>query len=298
MQFKKPLKSSDQLSHLKKYKNLIVEQEYENEVELYLRGFNYINIITPFKHSFSEKDQNNIPIKHKYHGRLRHIYPEKIHFQQYAKLFHEERSQYLEIMDGLHKFETVFKSLVSYNFLTVFNVRDTRSATNAFKTFQKQLPQLKILKYVRDRDELQERIKHMERNYNRIIDELNGESRQYPYKNGNKVDDIYVYFDRLSLKSIINIFYSLSKNVQNKIYSDLQALECNLETKSLDKFKQRIFNLYPIRNAVMHCNSLEILLRYETPGSNKLRSKENRQQYERTIIALKKLSKKDIFNLT
>ncbi|MDE8164730.1 hypothetical protein PT184_01810 [Erysipelothrix rhusiopathiae] len=298
MNFKKPLSSDKQIDHLIENKKVIINSISREAAELYLRGFNYINLITPFKHNYSVKDLNNQPLKISKNNRDVHVYNEETDLTCYLQSFKEEREQYAQIMDGLHKFEITFKSLVTHYLLITFNIDSTQKAVTTFRKFQSQLDHLKIIDYQHEESELKERKTHMSRNYNKIISEFKGEAKNPPYWEGKKVSNIYVYFDRLSLKSVINIFYSLSKNVQNKIYADLKKMECNLETQSLNKFKIRVFNIYPIRNTIMHCNSLEILYRYKTPGSNELRSEENKQQYINTVRALKKLSEKELFNLT
>ncbi len=53
-------------------------------------------------------------------------------------------------------------------------------------------------------------------------------------------------------------------------------------------FISKIFTLVSVRNCVIHCNSLEILIRFYNPTTKQLRDSANRQRFTSMINYLSK----------
>lgn len=60
----------------------------------------------------------------------------------------------------------------------------------------------------------------------------------------------------------------------------------NFGVKNINDFIDKVFTLVAIRNRVMHCNSLEILVRYYNPATHKLRKNRNKKKYAKMINEL------------
>lgn len=78
---------------------------------------------------------------------------------------------------------------------------------------------------------------------------------------------------------MLTIYTCLDTDVQNKIFSDLKRFNLNFNVDKIPDFIDKIFCLVSIRNCVMHCNSLEILIRFYNPKNHELRKISDRKKY-------------------
>ena len=58
-------------------------------------------------------------------------------------------------------------------------------------------------------------------------------------------------------------------------------------------FIKKVFCLVSIRNCVMHCNSLEVLIRFYKPKTHELRNSSDRKKYLSLIKLLSKEKTRD-----
>lgn len=98
--------------------------------------------------------------------------------------------------------------------------------------------------------------------------------------------DIYCFFDRMSLGVSLTIFSGLDQGLQKQLLKDFKSLGMNFGVKNINDFIDKVFTLVAIRNRVMHCNSLEIHVRYYNPATHKLRKNRNKKKYAKMINEL------------
>ena len=91
-----------------------------------LLEYNYINIITPFKHKFAKL--NNKKEVEKKDGN--HIYERAVEFKEYYDSFVEERKRYPTIVTNILDFEIHFKTIISYNIFTSVNISNSNDLYN------------------------------------------------------------------------------------------------------------------------------------------------------------------------
>ena len=98
--------------------------------------------------------------------------------------------------------------------------------------------------------------------------------------------DIFCFFGRMSLGVSLTIFSGLDQGLQKQLLRDFKSLGMNFGVKNINDFIDKVFTLVAIRNCVMHCNSLEILVRYYNPATHKLRKNRNKKKYAKMINEL------------
>lgn len=81
----------------------------------------------------------------------------------------------------------------------------------------------------------------------------------------------------MSLGVSLTIFSGLDQGLQKQLLKDFKSLGMNFGVKNINDFIDKVFTLVAIRNCVMHCNSLEILVRYYNPATHKLRKNRNKE---------------------
>ena len=86
-----------------------------------------------------------------------------------------------------------------------------------------------------------------------------------------KYTDIYCFFDRMSLGNMLTIFTCWDNTLQDKILNDLKRFNMTFNVDKVPDFILKVFCLVSIRNCVMHCNSLEILIRFYNPKTHELK---------------------------
>ncbi len=260
-QYKPSKKLDEQISYLKYKKKVTFNKITEEDACEKLLRYNYINIITPFKHRFAKKTKNEILIKE--NGA--HIYEKDVEFDEYFNFFNKEREHYPIIAKNIMDFEIHFKSIIAYNVLTTYYIENSCQ-------LEKFLEHLKLkfinLKYSNKRKE------HM-RNQ---IDELK--------KNIGNYVNVYCFFDRMSLGKLLTIYICLDKQVQDLIFSKLKEYGYTFNVDKISDFIDKVFCLVSVRNCVMHCNSLEILIRFYNPKTHELRKVSDRKKYLKMIKLL------------
>lgn len=229
-----------------------------------LLRFNYINIITPFKHKFAQLNDKKEVIK--VDGN--HVYENDIEFSEYYDLFVKERKTYPTIIDNIMYFELQFKSITAYYILNRYSINNSEELTLFLDTLK--------LKFSLNTRYNEKRITHMINH----IEELKKTIFQYA--------DVYCFFDRLSLGNMLTIYTCLETHIQNEIFSDLKSFDLNFNVNKVPDFIDKVFCLVSIRNCVMHGNSLEILIRFYNPKNHELRKNTDRKKYLNMIKILSK----------
>ena len=257
----------EQIDYLSTNKRVKFNIESEDNAKEKLLRYNYINVITPFKHNFAKKNRNNEVIKRN----NKHIYENDVEFREYYDCFYNERKNYPIIAENIFNFELHFKSVMAYHILNGSVINDAA----------------KLEIYL---DELKTNIGLLTNRYNtnrintmlKQIDDLKDSIVKYP--------DIYCFFDRVSLGKLLTIYIGLDVKVQKIIFKDLKSRDMVLSTGDTIQFINRTFCLISIRNCIMHCNSLEILVRFYNTKYNYLRTPSNRDKYQRLIqyLSIKK----------
>ena len=59
---------------------------------------------------------------------------------------------------------------------------------------------------------------------------------------------------------------------------DFECFEMNFGVQNINDFINKVFTLVAVRNCVMHCNSLEILIRFYDPKTKTLRDSTNKKR--------------------
>lgn len=262
-QYKTAKTISDQIKYLNHNKRVQFNEMNETTAGEKLLEYNYINVITPFKHKFAKLDDKKEV--EKINGN--HVYEKDVEFNEYYNLFIEERKTYPTIITNILDFELHFKTITAYNILTSQTIDNSKQLELFLDTLKLKFSFLKS-RY-NDR-----RISHM----NDHLDSLKKDIFKYA--------DIYCFFDRMSLGNMLTIFSCLDNNLQNKIFEDLKKFKMTFNVDKVPDFIDKVFCLVSIRNCVMHCNSLEILIRFYNPKSHELRTKTDRKKYLNMIKTL------------
>ena len=260
----KPAKTIlEQLDYLNKNKRVQFNEMNRDSAGDKLLEYNYINVITPFKHKFAKLNEKKEVEKIK----GSHIYERNVEFSEYYNFFINERKYYPIIITNILDFEIHFKTIVAYYILTTYKLNDSNSLEHFLDTLKLKFSFLKS-KYNK------KRISHM----NNHLDSLKEDIFKYA--------DIYCFFDRMSLGNILTIFTCLDNTIQNKIIKDLKNFQMTFNVDKVPDFIEKVFCLVSIRNCVMHCNSLEILIRFYNPKLHELRKISDRKKYIKTIKSL------------
>lgn len=261
----KPAKNiSEQIQYLNEKKRVQYNNMDKDSASDKLLRFNYINIITPFKHKFAQLNDKKEVIK--VDGN--HVYENDIEFSEYYDLFVKERKTYPTIIDNIMYFELQFKSITAYYILNRYSINNSEELTLFLDTLN--------LKFSLNTRYNEKRITHMINH----IEELKKTIFQYA--------DVYCFFDRLSLGNMLTIYTCLETHIQNEIFSDLKSFNLNFNVNKVPDFIDKVFCLVSIRNCVMHGNSLEILIRFYNPKNHELRKNTDRKKYLNMIKILSK----------
>ena len=120
-QYKQAKTISEQLQYLNEHKRVQFNEMNKENAGNKLLEYNYINVITPFKHRFAKL--NNKKEVEKSNGR--HVYERDIEFQEYYNFFIRERKSYPIIITNILDFILHFKTSVAYNILTTCKIQDS-----------------------------------------------------------------------------------------------------------------------------------------------------------------------------
>ena len=273
-EYKKPLSIDEQIEYLKANKRVVFNQVDEKTAALILYEFNYINVITPYKHYFTLKDAKGVCIRDK-NGK--HVYTHDTDFIEYYQLYMKERSKYPTIYKNIMKFETAFNAIVSYELITYYQIDSYERFIHFMDLIIYNVQKEKLLftkenedQYTNNKEIVLNKIKRCDY----AIQSLTSMKQSI-----NKYDDIYIFMDRLSISSIINIYMYCDKKNQNRIFDKLLETNNALIYTSNEPFKNFLKRIVPIRNCVFHFNSLEILINYYKIKSHELRKSSDKKQY-------------------
>lgn len=264
----KPAKTTkEQIDYLENYKRVVFDSISKEEAEELLRRYGYLNIITPYKHHFAKTDSKHGVIKTEDN---KHIYEREIDFGEYFAKFKDERTKYPIIINNIMNFEMHFKSIQAYHILSSYDLGDSDKLYDFLDSLLNRSESL-LGRYK------PKRVGHMRD----IIENLKSDIFKYA--------DIYCFFDRMSLGTVLTIYTCLENNIQEKILNDMVRYSLNFNVQKVPDFIEKVFCLVSIRNCVMHCNSLEILVRFYNPKekNNGLRKRSDRKKY---ISMIKELS--------
>lgn len=294
MNYKKPLDVDQQLVYLHENKN--VEIVDETIARTLLTKYGYLNLVTPFKHNFAEKIQNA-----KYECRKdpygKHIYLHKQQFNEYQGHFFDERKVYHDLYNGIHKFEMIYKSLVTNLFLVKHSITNSQIAVNVLSVYKQRINNL-VIHTMGGTEEKAVRRSQMKKVIDGLIKQLSGYTRRN-ILDPTRIDtvdpvDIYLVLDRMNLSQINALYFCMKKEDRYKIYCQLEEYSVNLGSKDHVDFLKRVFNLVSIRNSIMHFNSVTILLKYSDYKKKIYRTRTSVRDYEAIIRALLYISKKDM----
>lgn len=263
--YKPSKKIKEQLDYLEEKKRVRFIDMDRNTAGDKLIEYNYINVITPFKHKFAKCDSKKQVVK--VNGN--HIYEKDVDFSEYYNCFWEERKKYPIIIANIQDFEIHFKSITAYHILTTSEIYNS-SDLSLF------LSKLELrFSYLESRYD-KTRIQHMKDQ----IESLKKDIFNYA--------DVYCFFDRMSLGNMLTVFTCLEDDTQNRILKDMKRYKVNLNVDQVPDFIKKVFCLVSIRNCVMHCNSLEVLIRFYKPKTHELRNSSDRRKYVNLIKLLSK----------
>lgn len=263
--YKPSKKIKEQLDYLEEKKRVRFINMDRNTAGDKLLEYNYINVITPFKHKFAKCDSKKQVVK--VNGN--HIYEKDVDFSEYYNCFWEERKKYPIIIANIQDFEIHFKSITAYHILTTSEIYNS-SDLSLF------LSKLELrFSYLESRYD-KTRIQHMKDQ----IESLKKDIFNYA--------DVYCFFDRMSLGNMLTVFTCLEDDTQNRILKDMKRYKVNLNVDQVPDFIKKVFCLVSIRNCVMHCNSLEVLIRFYKPKTHELRNSSDRRKYVNLIKLLSK----------
>lgn len=202
----KPAKTLDeQIKYLKENKKVCFNIITEKQAKDILFRYNYINVITPFKHHFSKLSNKNEVIKE--NGN--HVYENDVEFSEYYELYKSEREKYPTISKNIISFETIFKSIFSYRILTMYTLESKDDVIGFLDVVRIRIPN--------NNHYSDERIHHM----NKHIDEIKD--------NINNYHDVYCFFDRMSLGQTLTVYCGLEYKEQDKILMIVKKLKLTLE---------------------------------------------------------------------
>ena len=259
IKYKKPLSIEEQVDYLEKNKRVVYNECSKEKAKNILLRYNYINVITPYKHRFAEKDNTGEVIK----KNGSHIYNRNISFDEYYKLYKEERLKYPIIAKNVIWFESQFKSILSYHIFNTFHFKNS----NDVEMFLNDASSKILLSKLYSESRKANMIKSIN-NLHTTIENFH---------------DIYCMFDHISLGDALNLYCGLKNNIQNKIFNDCKQFNLNLNTDKTPDFINRVFTLVSVRNCVIHCNSLEILVRFYNPKTKTLRDRNNKRKFTSMI---------------
>lgn len=263
--YKPSKKIKEQLDYLEEKKRVKFINMDRGTAGDKLLEYNYINVITPFKHKFAKCDSKKQVVK--INGN--HVYEKDVDFSEYYNCFLEERKEYPVIIANIQDFEIHFKSITAYYILTTSRIRNS-SDLSLF------LSKLELrFSYLESRYD-KNRIQHMKDQ----IESLKKDIFKYA--------DVYCFFDRMSLGNMLTVFSCLEDDTQNRILKDMKKYKVNLNVDQIPDFIKKVFCLVSIRNCVMHCNSLEVLIRFYNPKTHELRNSSDRRKYLNLIKLLSK----------
>lgn len=257
--FKKPKSTEKMLEHLYNEKNVRFEGNIsKEEAKELLLQYDYINVITPYKFFMCEKE-NVGGIQKPVKIRGKHVYKNEVNFDEYYSRYKSERKVYPLLYESIIDFELKLKGIMSYHILNSEQIVDVESYEKFF-----------------------DKCKLNSRNYPNRQKKLNDDFDKLKEASGY-ISNFFNHFDHMSLKNFSNIFHCLETELKKEVFKDLKKWNASLGQLNIAAFEKKLFTLVSIRNAVMHGNSLTILIRYFDTNTNKFRSSNEKKIFDRII---------------
>lgn len=267
MEYKKPLTVCEQIEYLKKNKRIayIIDDKLTAKEVLYTN--NYINVISPFKYIFAKKDNTGKPLK----NNGCHVYPRTIDFSEYSQKYYAERSKYPLLYMAISNFETHFNAILSNEILCYYKI-DSREQFDTFlDNLKENTSKYSFNKVPEKNNNIQ---KHMIAEINKFSDYI------------EKYNSPYIFMDRLSLSELVAVYKTCDIQLGNKVFSELLKRKMVLDYTRKTDFDNMLTLLIPIRNCIMHSNSITVLTRYYNIKDKELRSQSDKKRYENLISKL------------
>lgn len=263
--YKQPLSIKEQIEYLENNKRVLYTIVSKEDAEKILLQHCYINVITPFKHHFAKIDPaTGAPEKD---GNGNHIYQRDVEFNEYYNYYQNERNSYPLIFRNIMNFETTFNSIISNEVINHYHINTFTKFLNFCNRLLSNSASMPIDEKVRE---------HMQDEINKF------------YYTIKKYDDIFIFFDRISLSSLITIYRCCDQKIRNKIFKELKSFNMTFGYSSPGTFDDFLKRIVPIRNYVCHFNSLEVLINYYDIKNKQLRTNSDKKKY---INVINKLSK-------
>lgn len=261
MKFKEPKTIDEQIEYLKQDKRIVFNDISINEAKNVLTKYGYINVISPFKYFFAEKDKNGNVIK----TDGRHVYNRNVDFFEYYSNYLKERSSYAIIYKNICEFENIFNSIVSYECIHYYNIDDSDKFEHFINSLKLNIPQLGLKESVKTHY-----LAALSSIYNKI----------------DEYQSIYILLDRLTLNEIFIIFRCCNSDLKSRIFKKLISQNCTFKETRITNFENKFTKIVLIRNYVFHNNSLTILIRYYKVGTKELRKTSERKEFSRLVKML------------
>lgn len=276
IQYYKPAKTLDeQIEYLEANKRVRYNITSKADAASFLGEYSYVNVITPYKHRFADKDKNKEVIKID----DKHVYSRDVEFDEYKNAYLEERNKYPNIYSNLAKFEVHFKSCLAYHVLTTESITNSDQLSDFLDKTSYNIQVIKLSEL--GIGGVTSTKKNTKYDY-WIADLEEAKDKIFNYA------DIYCFFDRLSLGTLLAIYVGVEKIIQKMILRDLRKWDCTLGANTPNDFINNFFTAISIRNCVMHCNSLEILVRFYDPKNHKIRGTRDKKKFQKMINYLSK----------
>lgn len=257
--YKKPLTTAEQIDYLENTKRVrYIHISKEKAAEI-LYSNNYINVISPFKHYFAEKDSDKHPIK--VNGS--HVYSRNVDFKEYYNHYQNERNDYPVLYKSILTFEAHFNAIVSYETINSFGIADSDKFTLWIDSLKANL----------EASGYDDEVKQ----------HMRSEIGKFP-KQMDKYDSIYIFMDRLSLSALITVFRCSGVTLKKKIFKEMYSRNFTLGYTDLPTFESDLLErIVQIRNCVCHGNSLDVLKEYYDIKEKTFRTKSDKKRFK-TII--------------
>jgi len=284
MQYKPPLTVDKQIDKLAKCKRVVYNKVNRQKAEYYLKEYNYTDLITPFKYNFCKWKNGNEVDKDSFGN---HIYEKDVDFYEYLKCYKKERSIYPRIYKNLSIFETIFKSVLSYRVLIEYNIVDEK----AFDYFINNLLANTGINNVAKGKFDNFYGAHYRESCERYF---KGYKKSLKNKYNN---NIYVFFENLSLGSSSAIYNCCNKRVRKLIFDDLVYYGVSFGFNDYHIFGQKLLIITKIRNKVYHCSSLQIAIKFHDIKTNEIRYEKgpfSQEAFNNVIKAILKQRKKQL----
>lgn len=255
MNFKPPLRLDKQTQKLQDYKRVVYKNISKKDSEDYLLKYNYTNLITPFKYNFCKWKDNKEVVKD---SNGNHIYERDVDFSEYLNYYKDERNCYVDIYKNISKFETIFKSVLAYRVLINYNIIDEA----AFDLFIRNLKENSINGGKKFDDFFGSKYRE------KCINYFNGFKKSLT---NSYNDNIYVFFENLTLGKATAIFNCCNKTTRKEIFSDLIKYNVSFGYHDYKIFGQKLLIIKAIRDKVYHSSSVQIAILFHDIKKGEIR---------------------------